>query len=91
MAFSGHNLTCIRNGRVIFEEINFKIAEESALIIKGPNGSGKSSLLRITAGLLRPYNGYLEWKKQQTRGRNDHPTHRIYGPLRRNQAESYGF
>ena len=65
MAFSGHNLTCIRNGRVIFEEINFKIAEESALIIKGPNGSGKSSLLRITAGLLRPYNGYLEWKNSK--------------------------
>ncbi len=65
MAFSGHNLTCIRNGRVVFEEINFKIAEESALIIQGPNGSGKSSLLRITAGLLRPYNGYLEWKNSR--------------------------
>ena len=44
--FEGRDLACIRGDRVIFEGLDFTVAEGTALWLKGPNGSGKSSLLR---------------------------------------------
>ena len=61
MTFSAQKLTCIRGERVIFSALDFNIPEGSVLLLKGPNGSGKSSLLRISAGFLKPQEGIIAW------------------------------
>ncbi|SHI26779.1 heme exporter protein A [Ferrimonas marina] len=50
-------LTCIREERILFDELSFEVRPGDILQIEGPNGAGKTSLLRILAGLSRPYSG----------------------------------
>lgn len=45
---------------MVFTGLDFSVAAGGALLLTGPNGSGKSSLLRLMAGLIRPYSGRLE-------------------------------
>jgi heme exporter protein A len=59
--FSGQDLACLRGGRMVFAGLGFSLAPGGALVLLGPNGSGKSSLLRVMAGLLRPWFGKLAW------------------------------
>ncbi|WP_417761883.1 cytochrome c biogenesis heme-transporting ATPase CcmA [Shewanella sp.] len=54
---SAKNLTCIREERILFDELSFDIGSGDIVQIEGPNGAGKTSLLRILAGLSRPYAG----------------------------------
>lgn len=61
-AFAGSELTCLRGGRLVFTGLGFRVAPGDALTLLGPNGSGKSSLLRIMAGLLKPFRGTLAWE-----------------------------
>lgn len=42
---------------MLFAGLSFDLAGGQALHLAGPNGIGKSSLLRLLAGLLRPYAG----------------------------------
>ena len=56
----GHQLSCVRGGKRIFNHIDFAVKNGDALIVTGANGVGKTSLLRIVAGLLNPYSGVLE-------------------------------
>jgi heme exporter protein A len=59
--FSGQGLVCRRSERIVFAGLDFAVRSGSALLLVGPNGSGKSSLLRLVAGLIRPYAGRLMW------------------------------
>jgi heme exporter protein A len=59
--FSGHNLTCVRGERLVFEGLGFRIESGGALLLLGPNGSGKSTLLRLMAGLHRHAAGRIAW------------------------------
>ena len=59
--FEGHDLACLRGGRMVFSGLSFALPEGAALLLTGPNGSGKSSLLRMLAGLIRPAEGELLW------------------------------
>ncbi len=43
----------------ILSGINLIITSDTRLLIKGKNGSGKSSLLRIIAGIVKPYQGAI--------------------------------
>lgn len=54
---SAKGLTCIREERVLFENLNVQINAGDIVQIEGPNGAGKTSLLRILAGLSQPYDG----------------------------------
>jgi heme exporter protein A len=55
-----NDLACRRGERVLFRELSFELNPGEALQVVGPNGTGKSSLLRIVAGLLRPFAGTVE-------------------------------
>lgn len=46
---------------MVFQGLDFNLEPGGALILIGPNGAGKSSLLRMQAGLLKPYAGSLMW------------------------------
>jgi heme exporter protein A len=72
--FSGTALACRRSERVIFEGLDFAVQPGGALLLTGPNGSGKSSLLRLMAGLIKPFAGSLEWDGAPVKG--DPTSHR---------------
>lgn len=54
------DLACRRGERLLFRGLSFALGPGDALQVAGPNGTGKSSLLRILAGLLRPYAGSVK-------------------------------
>jgi heme exporter protein A len=54
------DLACRRGDRLLLRGIGFALGPGDALHLAGPNGIGKSSLLRILAGLARPYAGQVE-------------------------------
>ena len=56
------SVTCVRGGRILFENFNLELGPGDALHLSGPNGSGKSSLIRLAAGLLRAERGTVERK-----------------------------
>jgi heme exporter protein A len=45
---------------MVFTGLDFAVSGGGALLLTGPNGSGKSSLIRLMAGLIKPYSGRLE-------------------------------
>ena len=55
------SLSCLRGGRLVFEDLSFALGPGEALILRGPNGSGKSSLLRLLAGFIDPAGGTITW------------------------------
>ena len=59
---SGNNLTCIREDRILFEDLSFDINAGDIIQIEGRNGAGKTSLLRILAGLSQPYGGTVQFQ-----------------------------
>lgn len=58
-SLSVHDLACRRGDRLLFRGLSFDLAPGELLQVKGVNGTGKSSLLRIVAGLLRPFEGQV--------------------------------
>lgn len=58
-------LTCIREDRILFEELSFTINAGDIVQVEGPNGAGKTSLLRILAGLSNPYEGNVYFKQEK--------------------------
>jgi heme exporter protein A len=57
---AAHDLACRRGDRVLFRGVSFTLNPGEALQVSGANGIGKSSLLRIVAGLARPFSGRIE-------------------------------
>lgn len=54
------DLACRRGDRVLFRHVGIALEPGQALHIAGANGIGKSSLIRILAGLLRPFAGKVD-------------------------------
>lgn len=77
--FSGDRLACSRGGRMIFKNLSFSLEPGQCLILTGVNGAGKSSLLRLMAGLMRPFTGHLSWGGQDVQDlpERDHILHYI--------------
>jgi heme exporter protein A len=61
---SATDLACRRGERLLFRGLTFALNEGEALQLVGPNGTGKSSLIRILAGLLKPYAGTVACNRQ---------------------------
>ena len=61
---TARNLTCIREERILFEQLNFNVNAGDIIQIEGENGAGKTSLLRILAGLSQPYEGDVLFNDQ---------------------------
>jgi heme exporter protein A len=57
---AANDLACRRGDRLLFRGLSLELAAGQALQLAGPNGTGKSSLIRILAGLLRPFAGEVE-------------------------------
>lgn len=53
-------IACARGGRLLVRQLSFVLEPGAAIRLDGPNGTGKSSLLRLSAGLLRPLSGQVE-------------------------------
>jgi len=54
------DIACRRGDRILFRGLSFGLSSGEVVHLAGPNGIGKSSLIRILAGLLRPYAGTVE-------------------------------
>ncbi len=50
-------LACRRGERLLFTGLSLDLQSGDAIHVTGANGTGKSSLIRILAGLLRPFAG----------------------------------
>ncbi|RKF21193.1 heme ABC exporter ATP-binding protein CcmA [Altericroceibacterium spongiae] len=57
---AAHDLACLRGERLLFRHLSLSLFPGEALHLAGPNGIGKSSLIRILAGLRRPYAGDVQ-------------------------------
>ncbi len=51
------NAALLRGGRLLFRGLSLAVAPGDAVVLTGRNGAGKSSLLRLCAGLLKPFAG----------------------------------
>jgi heme exporter protein A len=60
-SFEGAGLSCIRDDRVLFEQLAFELVSGQVLLLEGKNGSGKTSLLRILCGFREPDAGAIRW------------------------------
>jgi heme exporter protein A len=59
MDLSAESLACIRGGRLVFRDLNFRAEAGQLLSVEGANGAGKTSLLRMLAGFLAPAAGTI--------------------------------
>ncbi|MWV27371.1 heme ABC exporter ATP-binding protein CcmA [Aurantiacibacter rhizosphaerae] len=57
---AARDLACRRGERLLFRALSLNLDAGTACHVTGSNGTGKSSLIRIMAGLLRPYAGVVE-------------------------------
>lgn len=53
------DLSVVRQGRCLLEEVCLELPPGGKAVIVGPSGSGKSSLLAVVSGLLKPGAGSL--------------------------------
>lgn len=56
------DVSMVREGRHILDNVNFAVSQGDFVAMTGPNGGGKTTLLRIILGLLRPTSGSV-WVK----------------------------
>jgi heme exporter protein A len=59
MSLEVRNLSCRRDGRLVFVGLSFALRAGEARLVRGPNGAGKSSLLRVLAGLVPAASGQV--------------------------------
>lgn len=61
---AARGLACVRDDRILFENLDFDLTPGQILQVEGHNGSGKTSLLRILCGLALPAEGTVYWNGQ---------------------------
>ncbi len=58
------SVTCIKQERCLFADLNFSLNSGQIMQLAGPNGAGKTSLLRIIAGFSVPDEGVILYQEQ---------------------------
>ncbi len=58
--------------RLIFKEVDFRLAPGEVVLLLGRNGAGKSTLMQVMAGLLTPNAGIVTHKEGARLGRIGH-------------------
>lgn len=58
------DLCCVKDDRVLFDNLNLALQPGQILLVEGHNGSGKTSLLRILTGLSLAESGEVLWLGQ---------------------------
>jgi len=53
------DLECVRDGRVLFSQLQLRLDPGQVVSLEGANGAGKSTLLRCIAGLYPDYSGEI--------------------------------
>lgn len=56
-----NNITVTRNGKTLFERLNWSAESHEHWVIRGENGSGKTVLLEILAGIVTPRTGHVAY------------------------------
>lgn len=64
------NLSCIRDDRILFEDLDFKLSNHQVVLLEGKNGSGKTSLLRIICGFREQDAGEIYWRGNKIKDSN---------------------
>jgi heme exporter protein A len=57
---SARDLSCERDGRSLFADLDMDVAPGDVVELRGANGSGKTTLLRCLAGLTQDFTGHVE-------------------------------
>jgi zinc transport system ATP-binding protein len=57
------NVTVGYNREPVLKNVNLTISEQDFLGIIGPNGGGKTTLLKTILGLLKPFSGSINFRK----------------------------
>lgn len=52
-----NNVTVVRGGETVLEDLTLSVEASDFLAIIGPNGSGKTTLLKVMLGLIKPDSG----------------------------------
>lgn len=72
-------LSCERDGRTLFSDLNFQIAAGDIVQVLGPNGSGKTTLLRVLTGISNDFEGALSWRgEKMAKSALDFRNHLLY-------------
>ena len=72
-------LRCVRDGRLLFDNLHFTLAPGQALQVEGYNGAGKTTLLRLLCGLTPLQHGEIYWDQQPIRRcREDYQQQLLY-------------
>ncbi len=56
----------------VLDNVSFNVPKNSIIGILGPNGSGKSTLMRIIAGLIRSWDGKINFEGRSINGNNEY-------------------
>ena len=57
VSITAENLVWKIGRRTVVDGVSFQVTQGQTLGLLGPNGSGKTSLLRLLAGLRKPFSG----------------------------------
>jgi len=68
------NLSTLIGGFQAVREISLEIPQGDFVTLLGSNGAGKTTLFRTIAGVLKPFQGTIEFKGRQIQGM---PAHRV--------------
>ena len=52
------DVSVVRSGQYLLDEITWAVAEEDRWVVLGPNGAGKTTLLQVASAQIHPTSGY---------------------------------
>lgn len=76
---SVHDVSCERDDRILFENLNIAVKKGDLIQLVGPNGAGKTTLLRLMAGLNQDFTGEVRWRDENIQSCfHDYACQRLY-------------